>query len=231
MPGTATVELPRAERSRDRAARRGGHRRHRRVARRTPSDRDRRCSPSTSTRVLAKMVIEDAGVDPGCGQRPVTPRRRRVGHVRAGHPVANTWACRWISASASTSAARPSAGHGVAGRGGHRTRASATRCWPWCPGRRRCRGPSSGPAARPNWYGASSEQLRLAAGRVRDPVRQRRAERARTRRSPSATRPSSATTSAAMAKIAVDQRTNACATPARCSTASRSPSTTCWPAR
>ena len=51
----------------------------------------------------------------------------------------------------------------------------------------------------------------------------------RTPRSPSAT-PRFGYDPRAMAKIAVDQRTNACANPRPSSTASPSPSTTCWPA-
>ncbi len=37
--------------------------------------------------VLAKMVIEDAGVESGLHQRSADPWRRRVGHVRTGYPV------------------------------------------------------------------------------------------------------------------------------------------------
>ena len=126
---------------------------------------------------------------------------------------ANTWVCRWISASASTWAARPR----PAWCGGPRRRWNwdcATRCWPWCPVR--CMLPQSErtPSRRSRgWYRRVEQRIRLAAGRVRDPVRQCRAERARTRRSLSATRRDLGYDAAALAKIAVDQRTNACAHP------------------
>ena len=37
--------------------------------------------------LLAKMVVEDAGIDPACINGLLTPWHRRVGDVRAGHPV------------------------------------------------------------------------------------------------------------------------------------------------
>ena len=127
---------------------------------------------------------------------------------RIPRPAAST------SASSSTSAAprRP------AWSGGRRRPSSwgsATRCSPSCPVGAAARGPSAARPPTPDWYGASSNLLRLAAGRVRDPVRQPRPERAVRPDRPALRAREFGYDPSALAKIAVDQRTNACAHPGR----------------
>ena len=110
-----------------------------------------------------------------CGERTFDARHCRVEHVRAGHALG-------VSGS-STRFRRPRGprrcdrgGHGVAGRGGGRAgavRRSARRdAW-------LNRNSTVGVAARTDTrlVRGVEQQLRLAAGRIRDPVRQRRAER------------------------------------------------------
>ena len=104
-------------------------------------------------------------------------------------------------------------GHGVAGRRGGRTGSCATRCSPSCRARPRLPRSEREARAHAQLVRRVEQQVRLAAGRVRDPVRQRRAERPVRPDRPALRRASSATTPRRWRKIAVDQRTNACAHP------------------
>ena len=95
----------------------------------------------------------------------------------------------------------------------------------------RTRSGKTAPSA-PNWYVASSNNVRVAAGRVRDPLWQRGSERALRADRPALRGAVRLRPGRGSAKIAVDQRTNACAHSGRgFLRPPRSPSTTCWPAR
>ena len=214
MPGTATVALPQRGARRDRAARRGGDRRHRGAARRAQADR--------AAAVHARPV-RAAGQDGHRGRR----RRSRPavnGLIdRTGSPsrtCSRRPPCRSTSGLPLNFGERVDlgganvGGHGVAGGGRGRARLCDA-VLAVVPGLDDVPRSARQPRAGAGLVRGVEQQLRLAAGRVRDPLRQRRARTRRTRRSPSGTRPSSATTRAAIAKIAVDQRDNACAHPGR----------------
>ncbi len=149
------------------------------------------------------------------GQRTGHARHRRSRTCSPRRPCRSTWACPWTSVSASTSAAPPSAGMvwraAVAVELGICDAVLAS-----CRGRLMLPRSQRAPDARaPALVRRVEQQVRIAAGRVRDPLRQRRAERAVRPDRAAVRRASSATTRAALAKIAVDQRTNACAHPGR----------------
>ena len=169
----------------------------------------RRRSPSTST-PTGQDGARRRGRRRGCGERASrrTGSPSRTCSLRPRCP--NTWACPSISVSASISAGRPR----PPWCGARRSRSSsgcATRCWRSCPVRRRCRVRVAARADAELVWGVE-QQLRLPAGRVRDPVRQRRPERP-VRADRAALRRRVRLRPAALAKIAVDQRTNACAHP------------------
>jgi len=92
--------------------------------------------------------------------------------------------------------------------------ASATPCWRWYPDRRRCPSPRSlsRPTYGPELVWGVVKQLRVAAGRVRDPYGNvgQNAPYAQIAQRYAA---EFGYDPAAVAKIAVDQRTNACAHP------------------
>ena len=185
MPGTATVALPQRELRmtglRGEAAIVGIAELPAETQAEPAADR----SPSTSTRGWRRWSSRTPAWIPLWSNGLVDARHRRVRHVRAGHAVGVPRACRSTSASASTSAARRRrAWCGAPPR--LSSSACARRCWPSCPARPTSRGREARPRTDAQLVRRVEQQLRLPAGRVRDPVRQRRAERAPTRRSPSA---------------------------------------------
>ena len=125
----------------------------------------------------------------------------------------STWGCRWISVSGSTWVERPRRAW-CGGPPPRSSSASATRCSPSCPDRRDDPAVgSAGPAGHSSWYGASSNnygspqaEFEIPYGNV-GPERALRADRAALRGRVRLRR------SAPWRKIAVDQRTNACAHP------------------
>ena len=210
MPGTATVALPLTGRVvtglRGEAAIIG-------IAE-LPAERRQSRPPSFTLdqyALLAKLVIEDAGVDPA---------------------VVNGLSCHGIAESAMFAPAtlceylglpldfgdRVDLGGATAAAwcGGPRPPSnwgSATRCWRWCPDRSEM--PRSRAAARARPRIGTGRRATTTAPR-RPSSRSRTATWARTRRtrrSLSVTPPNSATIPRPLAKIAVDQRTNACAHP------------------
>ena len=86
------------------------------------------------------------------------------------------------------------------------------RCWPSCPGRRCCRSPSAAPATPPAWYGASSNKFGSPQAEYEIPYGNvgQNAPYAQIAQRYAALY---GYDPAALAKIAVDQRTNACAHP------------------
>ena len=178
------------------------------------------CRPSAAERaaVVHAGPVRAAGEDghrgrrrgSRCGQRAVDARHRRVGHVRAGHPVGVPGAAAGLRRPGGPRR-RDVGGHGVARRG----RVELGQCEavlgvvpgrPWCRGRRRAPGRTSAGSGRR----ATSTAHRRPSSRSRTATSGRTG---RTRRSRSATPPNSATTRGLGARSPSDQRANACAHP------------------
>ena len=104
---------------------------------------------------LAKMVIEDAGVDPAVVNGLSTHGIAESDHVRTGDAVASTSVCRSTSATASTSAVRPRrAWCGVRPRPSSWD--NATRCLVVMPGSTEVPRSETKPGRTLSWFGASS---------------------------------------------------------------------------
>ncbi len=176
--------------------------------------------------LLAKLVIEDAGVERRCGERPVVPRTSR------SRTCSRPPRCPNISGIPIDFGDRVDLGGATSA--GMVWRAAAAVELGICdavlavvPGSREIPRSQRRPAPQPGLVRGVEQQLRVAAGGVRDPVRQRRPERSVRADRATLRAPNTATIRRLWRRSRWTSGPTPCAHPARCSTASRSPWTTC----